>query len=358
MKYAFFLFLLVTMELRAQPRGIDSAVLMRMQADIDNGVYPNFHSVLIAQHGKLVYEHYWPGKDEILGNDLGVVAHDKDSLHDMRSCTKSFVSACIGIAIAQGKIKSVETPVFSFFPEYAAQDTGIKASLTIRDLLTMSSGLDWNEMIPYNDPKNTEIRMDRNKDPIGFVLSQPMAQPRGAVWNYNGGTTQVLAAIIQKVSGKPVDEFAREYLFAPLGIERYTWLKVSNFSDMPSAAAGLRLRSRDLLKLGLLYQHEGKWEGRQIFPAWWVDSSLESHIDRNGVGGKGGYGFQFWVFGYMLKDGMVDVPSCVGNGDQKVFIDRKHDLVVVVTAGNYNNFRIPKNANTLMGDYIYPAVGL
>jgi CubicO group peptidase (beta-lactamase class C family) len=358
MKYVFLFFLLVAMEVRAQTGGIDSAMLLRMQDDVQNGVYPNIHSVLIARHGVLVYEHYWPGKDETLGRDLGVVAHDRDSLHDIRSCTKSFVSACIGIAIGQGKIKGVETPVFSFFPEYAVQDTGMKAGLTIRDLLTMSSGLDWNEQIPYNDPRNSEIRMDQSADPIGFVLSQPMAHPRGTYWNYNGGTTQVLAAIIQKVSGKPIDAFAREYLFGPLGIERFQWLTVSATSEMPSAAAGLRLRSRDLLKLGLLYQQEGKWNGRQIVPVWWADSTLQEHIDRNGLGGKGGYGFQFWVFPYQLKDGIDEVPSCVGNGDQKEFIDRKHDLVVVVTAGNYNNFRIPKNANTLMGDYIFPAVGL
>jgi CubicO group peptidase (beta-lactamase class C family) len=248
--------------------------------------------------------------------------------------------------------------VFSFFPEYAAQDTGMKAALTVRDLLTMSSGLDWNEDVPYNDAKNSEIKMDFDKDPIGYVLSQPMAHPRGTVWNYNGGTTQVLAAIIQKVSGKPIDEFAREYLFGPLGIDKYQWLKMFTAKDMPSAAAGLRLRSRDLLKLGLLYQQEGKWEGRQIVPAWWVDSSLQSHIVRNPQAGQGGYGFQFWVFDYTLKDGVMELPTGVGNGDQRLYIDRKHDLVVVVTAGNYNNWRIPKNANALMGDYIYPAAGM
>jgi CubicO group peptidase (beta-lactamase class C family) len=341
-----------------QTGGLDSTVLMAMQTDIDNGIYPNIHSVLIARGGGILYEHYWPGKDQRLGFDLGVAVHGRDSLHDMRSCTKSWVSVCIGIAIAQGKIKSLETPVFSFFPEYAAQDTGMKASLTVRDLLTMSSGLDWDESVPYNDPKNSEIKMDFAKDPIGYVLSQPMAHPRGTVWNYNGGTTQVLAAIIQKVSGKPIDEFAREYLFGPLGIDNYQWLKMFTAKDMPSAAAGLRLRSRDLLKLGLLYQQEGKWEGRQIVPAWWVDSSLQSHILRNPQTGQGGYGFQFWVFDYTLKDEVTELPTGVGNGDQRLYIDRKHDLVVVVTAGNYNNWRIPKNANALMGDYIYPAAGM
>jgi CubicO group peptidase (beta-lactamase class C family) len=369
MKHFYFLLLLVAIEARSQTsadglsmgrmaeEGIDSLVIHQMEADIQSGIYPNIHSVLITRHNKLVYEHYWPGKDEVYGNDLGVVAHGRDSLHDIRSNSKSVVSACIGIAIAQGKIKGVGTRIFSFFPAYSNLDTGMKSSLTIRDLLTMTSGLDWNENLPYSDPRNSEIAMDRSPDPVGYVLSQPMVRPPGTAWNYNGGNVEVLAAIIRKVSGKNIEEFAREYLFAPLGITRWEWLKIHAGSDLPAAASGLRLRSRDLLKFGLLYNQGGEWKGRRVFPAQWVDSSFLSRIQRGGVGGPGGYGYFFWTFPETLKDGVIEVPAGVGNGDQKLFIDRKHDLVVVVTAGNYNNFKIRKNANAILEDYIYPALG-
>ena len=344
---------IVTGQLAAE--GIDPGMIQQLENEIQQGVYPNVHSLLIARHGKLVYEHYWRGNDEMLGLKIPAAPHSADQVHDMRSITKSFVGACIGIAIAQGKIKDVDVPIFSFFPELARLDTGMKAKLTLRHLLTMSSGLDWDETRPYNDSLNSEIAMDKSPDPIEYVLSRPMVYAPGTVWRYNGGTTEVLAAIIKKVSGKPVDEFAKEYIFGPLGIDRWFWFK-NLVSHTPSAAAGLRLRSRDLLKFGLLYADEGSWGGKQVIPAAWVDSSLAQHIVRGGFGGPGGYGYQFWTFPETLKDGITMVPAGVGNGDQRVFIDRKHALVVVVTAGNYNNFTIRKNSNALLAEGIYPAI--
>ena len=355
MKKVFILLFFIAGEACAQDA--DPGTIRQLESEIQQGIYPNIHSVLIEWHGKLVYEHYWPGKDELLGHSLGNAIHGPDIVHDMRSVTKSFVGACIGIAIAQGKIKGVDVPVFTFFPEYARQDTGMKRSLTLRHLLTMSSGLEWDETRPYTDSLNSEIAMDKSPDPIGYVLSRPMAHAPGTVWRYNGGTTEVLAAIIKKVSGKPIDEFAREYLFQPLGIDKWFWIK-NPASHMPSAAAGLRLRSRDLLKFGMLYADEGRWAGKQVIPAAWVDSSLQAHISRGGLAGPGGYGYQFWTFPITLKDGSMQiVPAGVGNGDQRVFIDRKHELVVVVTAGNYNNFTMRKNSNALLGERIYPAIG-
>src|SRR5437762_115570 len=138
---------------------IDSGIANRIDTAIGNGTYPNIHSVLIVRRNMLVYEQYWPGKDEHWGLDLGIVPHEKDSLHDIRSISKSIVSACIGIAMQQGKIKSVNQKVFDFFPEYAGLDTGWKSLLTIKHLLTMSSGLSWNEDVPYDNPENSEIRM-------------------------------------------------------------------------------------------------------------------------------------------------------------------------------------------------------
>src|ERR1700728_1000306 len=142
----FYLFLLLLLACGSADRG--TGTFAKMEADITNGVYSNMHSLLISRNDSLIYEHYWPGQDGILGKDLGVIAHGRDSLHDLRSVTKSFVGACIGIAIGQGLIKSVDTPIWSFFPEYARLDTGMKKTLTLRDLLTMSSGLDWNENLP------------------------------------------------------------------------------------------------------------------------------------------------------------------------------------------------------------------
>ena len=327
---------------------IDSFKISQLVTAIDNGTYPNIHSLLITRHGKLVFEKYWPGADEIWGDGIGVVKHAKDSVHDIRSISKSIVSACIGIAIKQGKIKSVQQRVFDFFPEYKQYDTGWKSLLTIEHLLTMTSGLRWNEEVPYDNPDNSEIRMVRSPNPIEYVLMQPMDVAPGKLWKYNGGTTQLLAAIIQKVSGQPIEKFAANYLYKPLGITKYVWLKYPK-TNMAAAASGVRLRSRDLLKFGLLYYHKGVWNKKQILPASWVEASFKSYVKRD----DGGYGYQFWLF---ADERQRPIIAAVGNGDQRIIFYPHADLLVVVTAGNYNKWDIPNNSGTMMKEYIVPAV--
>jgi len=332
--------------------GIDSAIVNKIDTAITNGTYPNRHSLLIARNNKLVYEKYWSGKDESWGDDLGIRIHNKDSLHDIRSISKSVVSACVGIAIQQGKIKSIDQKVFDFFPEYKKLDTGLISSLTIKHLLTMSSGLVWDEDVPYDNPENSEIRMIRSSNPVEYVLSQPLEFPPGQVWRYNGGTTQLLAAIIEKTTGKKVDRFANDYLFQPLGINQFEWAKYPG-TDLPAAASGLRLSSRALLKFGLLYSNGGKWNKKQVVPQKWVEESFQSHVQRPG---GGSYGYQFWLWQDTINNKPIPFVACVGNGDQRIFFDKTNDLLVVTTAGNYNKWTIKKNANALVKEYVYPAL--
>jgi CubicO group peptidase (beta-lactamase class C family) len=336
--------------------GIDSSVINKIDTAISNGTYPNIHSLLIARNNLLVYEKYWAGKDERWGDDIGITVHAKDSLHDIRSISKSIVSACIGIAIQQGKIKSVDQKIFDFFPQYAKQDTGLKSLLTIKHLLTMSSGFVWNEDVPYDNPENSEIRMINSPNPVEYVLSQPLEFAPGQVWKYNGGTTQLLAAIIEKTTGKKIDQFAKEYLFQPLGITSFEWVKYPG-TDLPAAASGLRLRSRDLLKFGLLYNNNGMWKDKQLVPAKWIEESFQPHVERlEGGRNAGAYGYQFWLWSDTIKNTPTPIVACVGNGDQRIFFDKTHNLLVVITAGNYNRWTIEKNAYALLKDYIYPAL--
>ena len=332
--------------------GIDTTMINKIDTAITNGTYPNIHSLLIARNNKLVYERYWPGKDQSWGIDLGVRQQSKDSLHDIRSISKSVVSACIGIAIQQGKIKNVDHRVFDFFPEYAKLDTGLISSLTIKHLLMMSSGLKWNEEVPYDNPENSEIKMINSNNPVEYVLSQPMDFPPGKVWKYNGGTTQLLAAIIEKTTGKKVDQFAKEYLFQPLGIEKFEWIKYPG-TDLPAAASALRLTSRDLLKFGLLYNNGGAWNDKNILPAKWIEESFNSYVQRPR---GGGYGYQFWTWNDTLNDKPIAFVACIGNGDQRIFFDRSNHLVIVTTAGNYNKWDIEKDTYALIMDYVYPAL--
>jgi CubicO group peptidase (beta-lactamase class C family) len=338
--------------LNPSKEGFDASVLNKIDTAVSHGSFPNIHSVLIAKDNKLVFEKYWPGKDEVWAVAKGIIPHSRDSLHDIRSISKSIVAACFGILLQQGKIKSVHQKIFDFFPEYAKQDTGLKSLLTIEHLLTMTSGLKWNEDIPYNNPENSEIRMIKSGHPVDYVLNQPMEIAPGKVWKYNGGTTQLLAAIIERTSGQKITEFARKYIFTPLGITHFEWAIYPGTTEY-AAASGLRLRSRDLLKFGLLYLNNGVWNNKQLIPSQWVAASTESHIMRNQASA---YGYQFWLFNETIGKQTANLIACVGNGDQRIFIDKARKLVIVITAGNYNLWEIRNDAAELSRRYIYAAL--
>jgi CubicO group peptidase (beta-lactamase class C family) len=337
---------------KRKPPVYNSVLLNKMTQAIKSDEFPNIHSVLILKNDQLIYEQYFPGEDEIWGNKIGFVNHTADSLHDLRSISKSIVSACIGIAIRAGMIKSVDQRIFEFFPQYEKLDTGIRSQLTIRHLLTMSSGIKWNEDVPYDSPENSEIAMALSRDPVEYVLSQPLIHPPGQFWQYNGGTTQVLAAILQKVSGLQVDGFAAKYLYTPLGILTYSWTKYPGI-DMPAAASGVRLRPRDMAIFGQLYMHDGTYRSARILDENWVKESFKSQVPR---GKDGGYGFQFWIFQDSVNHRPREIIAAVGNGDQRIFFDKENKLLVVITAGNYNKWNLPKSSQNLMRDYIYPSV--
>jgi len=328
--------------------GLNTKKIAALVDSIDRGIYPNRHSLLIFKDKKLVLEKYFKGKDELWGDDLGIVQYGETSLHDMRSVSKSVVSACIGIAIAQGKIKSVDEKIFDFFREYQQYRNEGREQLTIRHFLTMTPGLKWNENVPYDNPENSEIQMNRSSDPAKFVLSQPLIHAPGKVWNYNGGTTEILARIIEKSTGRNVHEFSKEFLFAPLGISNSYW---SGYKT-PAAASGLRLTSRDALKFGILYLQNGKWQNDQIIPEQYVKDSTTPHAE---VDDTAGYGFQFWIITETINGKPFTWSTAIGNGDQRIFIDHENNMIVVTTAGNYNQWDIKFDSRAVIRS-IYKAL--
>lgn len=338
--------------------GLNETIIQAMVDSIVNGNYPRIHSVLILRNNKLVFEQYWPGYDVIRGQGfVGFVDHHRDSLHDMRSVTKSFVSAAIMIAVAQGKIKSLNQRLFDFFPEYAKYDTGMKRQITIQYLMNMSAGLEWNENVSYSDPKNSEIVMNNSPDAIDFVLSQTMVDEPGKKFNYSGGCSQVLAAIVEKATGMPVDKFLEINLFKPLGVEKFAWVKIAD--GKPSAASGLRLRSRDMTKFGLVYMNDGTWNGKQIIPNTIVAQTIKSQIT-TGDTYPGiphiGYSNQFWHITEVIKGDTTRYMQCQGNGGQLIVQDKSNNLLFIITAGNYNRWNLRKNAFDLYTDFVYPAI--
>lgn len=344
----------------ADSLGVDSKRLAMMTAALRAWPELGVHAVLVERSGRLIYEEYFDGFDERWGQPLGRVSMRRETKHDLRSVTKSIVSALAGIAIATRAIQSLEQPVVQWFPEFPDLNTAERRRVTLAHVLSMTSGLQWNEDIPYSDPRNDEIRMTRDSLPLHYALGAPFALAPGADFNYNGGLTQVMAAVIERATKTPIEDYARARLFEPLGIIDVEWL--GDLAGMPAAASGLRLRPRDLAKFGSLYLHAGQWNGKQIIPADWIRTSTRRQFrfrPRTGpdAGGEFGYSYFWWYNCYPTAAGLVEARTAVGNGQQRIFVVSGLDMVVTILAGRYNDFTTGGTlATRILREHVIPAV--
>jgi len=315
----------------------------------------NVHAVVIARRGALVFEQYSPGYDEPWGMGGGRYEFDAQTKHDMRSVSKSVVSLLVGIAIDRELIKGADEPVVKFFPDYSAAKSAGWDGIKLRHLLTMSSGIQWDENLPWKDPKNDEPHLGSEADPYRYVLAKPVAAPPDAVWNYNGGGTDLLGNIIERVSGKSLEAFARDTLFAPLGITDWEWMKYRN--EHFAAAAGLRLRPRDAAKIGQLVLNKGAWNGRPVVSPKWIEQSVTPRFQALGYfGGLFYYGQQWWM-GRTLGGGRdVKWIAAQGLGGQRIFIVPELDLVVMTTSGLYASGRQGQAALDILANFIIPSI--
>jgi CubicO group peptidase (beta-lactamase class C family) len=311
-----------------------------MDADVLNGLArqfedwdeANLHAALMVRGGNLIYEHYFTGDDRAWATPLGRVTYHRGLKHDLRSITKSITSLLFGIGVDRGWIKHLDEPVFSFFAEYVDLNTPEKACINLKHLLTMSAGSAWNEQLPYSNPANSERRMIDASDRYRYVLEQPITRPPGATYAYNGGLTALLAAILQKTSGYPVDVLAKEMLIEPLGIHDVEWVRYAD--GTPNAVSGLRMRPRDLARIGQLVLDCGTWQGRTIISRAWIEESTSPHVNGESLFFDG---FQWWLGRSLVNRQEIKWISAVGYGGQRMYIVPSLNLVVVVMAGLYDN---------------------
>ncbi len=321
----------------------------QIDARVADGSFENLHAVVVARGGKLVLERYYEGEDEYWGRPRGRVTFNANALHDLRSVTKSLVGLLYGIALAEGKVPPLDAALVDQFPEYPdlAADP-MRRRMTVAHALTMMLGTEWDEGLSYMDPRNSEHAMELADDRYRFVLDRPMLQEPGAQWVYNGGATAVLARLIAKGTGKSLRDYAEEKLFEPLGIAEFEWVRGRDGEYI--AASGLRLRPRDLAKIGQLVLDDGRWDGKQIVPADWLARSFQRRADVDELG----YGLHWWL-GPQADDGPRWVAG-FGNGGQRLYIVPKLDLIVVVMAGNYNDRDAWKLGVTIITEIVLPGL--
>jgi CubicO group peptidase (beta-lactamase class C family) len=258
---------------RLVDRGALCAVADRLAAS------SNVHAVLVARAGKLAFERYFRGTEEIHSRRVGSVAFDADTLHDVKSVSKSVASLAFGIAMDRGLIGSIDQPIFSFFPE-------------------------------LSDLRSAEKDANRARDPCRFVLGLAVTDPAGHRFFYNTGALALLSAIMRK-AGQPLDEFARANLFEPLGISAVQWKRVKGNTD---AGGGLRLRPRDMAKIGQLVLAGGRWNDRQIVSRNWTELSTAPQLE--GTDNQS-YGYLWWLglSQYQLQYGIFkDVLQAIETG--------------------------------------------
>jgi CubicO group peptidase (beta-lactamase class C family) len=261
----------------------------------------------------------------------------------------------VGIAIDRELIKSADEPVVKFFPDYSVLKSPGWDNITLRHLLTMSSGIHWDENRAWKDPQNDEPHLGNEADPFRYVLSKPIAAPPDTVWNYNGGGTDLLGHIIERISGKSLDAFAREALFTPLGISDWEWMKYRN--EHIASAAGLRLRPRDAAKIGQLVLNKGAWNGKQIVSSKWIEQSVTPRFQAIGYfGGLFYYGQQWWMGRTLSGDKDVKWIAAQGLGGQRIFIVPELDLVVMTTSGLYGSGRQGQAALDILANFIIPCI--
>ncbi len=331
--------------------GMDPRALRAMVEKIESGEYPNIHSVVIARHGRLVFEAYFSGIDERLDGQTTAVDFDPTTPHDVRSISKSITALLIGIAMDRRLIRDVSEPVDRFFPDHVDQADDWKKRITLEHLLTMRSGLDGDEV--ELDLSALEGPGRQTPNPFAEVLSRDMIAAPGSEFQYMGGNTTVLGGVLQQVSGKPVDIFAEEVLFRPLGITDYEWMKWQD--GTPRVAGGLRLTPRDLARIGQVVVDEGVWRGRRIVSAGWVRSMRRSHV----VAPPGiEYGYQWWVRRFQTGGRTVEAATAIGNGGQRLYAIDSLGLVVVITAGNFDDpIAAAALPGRLMREHILPSIG-
>ena len=304
------------------------------------------HAVIIERRGCLVAEIYRGGLDRSVYSLVSTRrSFGPATLHDVRSVGKSVTGLLYGIALAEGRVPATEQAVALAFPGLAGRAADNARRIPIRDLLDMSSGLEWNEGQPG---LNDELNLFWKRDLPAYALDRPMSHPPGTVFNYNGGGTALLAAIITNGTGESLDAFAQARLFAPMGIRNWEW--VHDVHGRPMAFNGLRLRPRDLLKLGRLVLDDGRWHGRQLVPADWVRDARAPGLptDIEGVRYRG----QWWTGTARWKGRAVAWQAAFGNGGQRLFVVPDLDLAIVTTAGAYDRLPTAIAVNRFVQDVV------
>jgi CubicO group peptidase (beta-lactamase class C family) len=333
----------------AAPPHLDPAPLTALEAAIASEDIKQVTSVLLLVDGKVAYEHYFNGATA-------------ETLNDVRSASKSVTALLVGAAIGDGHLPGVQARVYDYFPEFTAQHTVDPRLLgtTVEDLLTMSSLWECDDENAFST--GNEERMYVTERWLDFALSLPVKgfapwmtrpedSPHGRTHAYCTANSFVLGAVVERATKMPLADYAAQVLERPLGITRSHWNRSPEGIGM--GGGGTRYRSRDLARLGELVLAGGRWQGKQLIPATYVQAMIRPQAQ---AGDGSDYGYQWWGLKLPVDGRETTVWAMSGNGGNYVFVMPEKKLVAVVTSQAYNrSFAHPQSRRVLTG-FLLPAL--
>jgi CubicO group peptidase (beta-lactamase class C family) len=334
--------------------GLNAAVLDSVDAEIRSGRYGYVDRMLVIRRGQVAWDRrYTHDYDRIYGDSAKVRgplnAHDpggmynyynpwwhptyrRGELHTLQSVTKTITSVIVGVAVTRKDFPSIDTPVLTFFDSGSVANVDDrKRRMTVRHLLTMTAGIDWNEGLPYTDPRNSAVGMEASDDWIGFTIDRPMAEEPGARWVYNSGASQLLAHIFRRATGADIEEYAARHLFAPLGIREWFWKRTPR--GLADTEGGLYLAGEDLARIWYLFMRDGMWNGTRVLDPEWVRTSVSPLVATATAPGAARYGLKWWLYANP-RDASRWVWAGSGFGGQVPMAVPEEDLLLVVNGWN------------------------
>ena len=348
--------------------GIDVGTMDQVEMDtqymsnclwqIYNNKYDQVHSILVYKDDLLVFEEYMEGNKYSVDGPYFYGERIKwhmDSLHIIMSTTKSITSAIIGIASDQGYI-DVNESIFTYLPDYLQYKESGKEAITVEHLLTMTTGLEWDEW--HGAHGTTANSIDRiyiecQDDPLACILSAPLVNEPGSSFTYSGGNMILLGEILRNATGRDILDFGTEFLFDPLGIDSVYWYHFDGGAYACDGAAWMT--PRDLLKIGILFLNNGNWKGQQLISKAWVEKSTTTYGNNTGINvplddtGRNGYAYAWWTNTVSSPLGKVDIFQASGWGGQEIIVIPDLNMTVVFTGGNYV---VKKHIHEMLENYI------
>jgi len=317
----------------------DTEKIKLLKGSIDEGIFKKINSVVVIKNGEILIEEYFNGEK-------------RETLHDPRSVGKSFASTLMGQAISDGYIKNESEPLEIFYQLNQFENfSPAKEQITIKDLLTMSSGFDGNDD-DNNSPGNEE-NMYPTDNWVKFALDLPFQEKLNHQWHYFTAGVVLLGDIINQSVPTGLEKYADEKLFKPLGISHYEWQYTPQ--NVPNTAGGIKMNVLDFAKYGQLYKNGGIWNKKQILSKKWIRSTFSKHKQITGRKNEY-YGYLFWNKSYKSKDKLYEAYYCAGNGGNYILVFKEQPLVIVITASAYGQPYAHSQVDKIIQEYLLPAV--